>query len=394
LESINEINKTHMRRLFVFTVLLLAFTACNMAGNGNKYTIQGTIKNSGAAKSVYLEKMGLKELSVVDTADVDEKGNFKLEGVSETGFYRIKLSDNAFWMFYLEPSKYQVDIDATNPNDYKFTGSANNDEFMAGLKNLSDGRQELQKMDMEYRQLYQSGALSQDSMAVLTKQMQDKIAAYENSIKESAAKAKSPLVGLFMMTNLPIEKYAKETEAVVLRLEKEMPQSTYTKDMRELYNNYANQAKMMEEQKKAAENIQVGKPAPELDFKDPNGKNIKLSSLKGKVVLIDFWASWCGPCIKEMPTVIAAYNKYKDKGFDIYSVSLDKDGNAWKNAIARLGMTWPTHVSDLKQWQSDAARIYGVNSIPAAFLINKEGIIVGRDLRGPALEEKIKEVLQ
>lgn len=381
-----------MRKVLSVVFLLLAFTACNMAGNGNKYVIQGTIKNSNGAKSIYLEKMGLKQLTVVDTVDVDEKGNFKLEGVSESGFYRLKLNDNAFWMFFLEPVKYQADINATDPNDFKITGSPNNDEFAAGVKNLSEGRQLIQQMDMNYRMAAQMGA-SEDTLALLTKQIQDRLALYENSIKEAAQKAKSPLVALFMITNLPIEKYAKETEAVVLRLEKEAPNSTYTAEMRELYNNYANQAKAQEDARKAAEAIQIGKVAPELEFANPNGKKIKLSSLRGKVVLVDFWASWCGPCIREMPVVIAAYNKYKDQGFDVYSVSLDKTAEAWTGAITRLNMTWPSHVSDLKFWQSEAARIYGVNSIPATFLLDKNGVIVGRDLRGPALEAKIKEVL-
>ncbi|MBL0308712.1 MAG: TlpA family protein disulfide reductase [Bacteroidetes bacterium] len=139
----------------------------------------------------------------------------------------------------------------------------------------------------------------------------------------------------------------------------------------------------------------VGKEAPDIDLKDPNGKNIKLSSLKGKVVLLDFWASWCGPCRVEMPNVVSVYKKYKDKGFTVYSVSLDKEANAWKNSIAALGMVWENHVSDLKYWQSEAALRYGVQGIPAAYLLDRNGIIIAKDgLRGPALEQKVAEVIQ
>lgn len=135
------------------------------------------------------------------------------------------------------------------------------------------------------------------------------------------------------------------------------------------------------------------KTAPEIALKNPEGKVIKLSSLRGKVVLIDFWASWCGPCRKENPNVVNVYNKYKNKGFTVYSVSLDKDAEAWKRAIKSDGLVWPNHVSDLKQWESDMPRLYGFEGIPYTVLIDKKGKIIATNLRGPALEAKLKEVL-
>jgi peroxiredoxin len=153
-------------------------------------------------------------------------------------------------------------------------------------------------------------------------------------------------------------------------------------------------AKAQAEAKLAAESVAVGKPAPDIDLKDPSGKNIKLSSLKGKVVLLDFWASWCGPCRMEMPNVVAAYKRFKDKGFTVYSVSLDSDPGAWKNAIKGLNMVWENHVSDLKKWNSEAAVRYGIQGIPAAFLIDRDGTIVATNLRGEALDQKLEEVLK
>jgi len=133
--------------------------------------------------------------------------------------------------------------------------------------------------------------------------------------------------------------------------------------------------------------------ATDLEFDSPEGKKIKLSSLRGKIVLLDFWASWCGPCRKENPAVVAAYNKFKDKGFDIYSVSLDQDKGRWVNAIAQDGLVWSSHVSDLKGWQSAPAAMYGVSSIPAQFLLDKEGRIIAKNLRGEELSRKLSELL-
>ena len=137
----------------------------------------------------------------------------------------------------------------------------------------------------------------------------------------------------------------------------------------------------------------IGAIAPELAFKDPDGNIRKLSDLRGKVVLIDFWASWCGPCRRESPNVRNVYAKYHDKGFEVFSVSLDRDYNNWVKAIKDDKLVWPNHVSDLKYWSSEAAAIYGVRSIPSMFLLDREGRIVAKDLRGEALERAVKQLL-
>jgi len=138
--------------------------------------------------------------------------------------------------------------------------------------------------------------------------------------------------------------------------------------------------------------IRVGDVAPEIYLPDLNGKSISLYSLRGKYVLVDFWASWCGPCRYENPNLVKLYNEYKDKGLEIYGVSLDQDKDSWHRAIQKDGITW-IQVSDLNQWNSIVVPLYQLEGIPASFLLDKEGKIIASYLRGPDLENKVKQLL-
>lgn len=135
-----------------------------------------------------------------------------------------------------------------------------------------------------------------------------------------------------------------------------------------------------------------GQTPPEIALADPTGKTLQLTSLKGKIVLIDFWASWCGPCMAELPNVVANYKKHHDQGFEVFSVSLDSDRNAWTKAIKDKGLVWPYHCSDLKQWKSSVVTTYNIKSIPKTLLLDRDGKVIDRDLRGDALSQKLDEI--
>ena len=190
---------------------------------------------------------------------------------------------------------------------------------------------------------------------------------------------KDDIAVLMFLDNFPREKYAALHNEVVMALHEKYPDHQLVKEK------YAVETS-------PATATSIGAIAPDLAFPDPDGNIRKLSDLRGKVVLLDFWASWCRPCRGENPHVVAMYQKYHDKGFEVFSVSLDRDKESWKRAIAADGLVWPNHVSDLKYWSSEAARTYGVSSIPSTFLLDQNGRIIAKNLRGEALSNALKQL--
>jgi len=321
--------------------------------SSNSYQISGVTQNYPIGTKVLLQNVRGKSATTIDTASIKADGTFLMEGnVQEKDFARLLIGRTPAFLI-LDNENINITMDQKNPRGTLISGSDELNSLQALTTKL------------------QSGAVN------------------PTFISNFVDTVKSPLVAYIAMSNVQFEKGVEVYEKVAKRFENEMPGSGITTDLRTFITQNKTQA---EAKRKAAAKTATGSMAADISLPNPDGKTMSLSDLKGKVVLLDFWASWCGPCRKENPTVVRNYKKYKDKGFEVFSVSLDSRTERWQKAIEQDGLIWPYHVSDLKKWGSAPAAAYGVRSIPATFLIDRDGKIIGKNLRGPRLEAKLAEL--
>lgn len=365
-----------MKKFTYLLAVAATFAACNSGNSG--YIVTGTVEGAANGDTVYLQKVEGRSLVKIDSA-VIANGTFTFKGIQDTAVNRYVTckpagKEGILMDFFLENGKINISLTS---NDDSATGTANNDAYQE-IRTQING---LNKQMMAIYESMSDTTLTDEQRQAKRNEMESLENSKTAAIKAGINKNITNPVGILLLKQ---NYYYLD----VADLDPLMPQIPAAYDNDEAINKIK---KNVEKMKATA----VGQKFTDFEMQTPEGKNVKLSDYvgKGKVVLVDFWASWCGPCRREMPNLVEAYAKYKNKNFEIVGVSLDQNGEAWKEAIKKLNITWP-QMSDLKYWNCEGAQIYAVSSIPHTVLIDGKGTILARGLHGDELQKKLAEVLQ
>jgi len=360
----------------VLTILVFVLTVLSCQSAKDEYSIKGTIAGVETGK-VYLLKLVGEQPQSIDTADV-VGGKFTFKGKMVTPDIRmLRLNDQDYFaQFFLDNANITVTAKKDSLRSTKITGSPTQDIFKTYIAEMEKLNKEVLALQGKYQNAMSTGNTSEADKAKIDYQaIIDNNKVYtKNFVKEHSNSVVSAYITLFQLAD---QIDVAELDSLASKFAPELSKSEYVVKINE----------RIQEQKKTA----IGIVAPDFTMNDPEGKPIQLSSLRGKIVLVDFWAAWCGPCRQENPNVVKLYQQYHDKGFEILGVSLDKNKEDWLKAIKSDNLTW-MHVSDLQYWQNAAARLYGVNAIPQSFLLDKDGKIIGKGLRGEQLANKLMEL--
>ncbi|MBL7724321.1 MAG: TlpA family protein disulfide reductase [Chitinophagaceae bacterium] len=390
-----------MKKAFFLLLVMAALISCKNKSSVKKFEVKGTIINN-TAKLIYLEEipMATMQAVVIDSAVIGKDGKYALKTVaSEARVYNLRLDQSVYPVAAVINDVSSITLDATFNKEnnqfvekYEVKGSASSQQlkdFMVGFNTKlqaiffnarqADSLNRIQAPDSVFRKLELNTAIVAGELRTLTSE----------ALKKSNNPALSMLMlGYYQSTannqGLGLQPFANdEVSKLVNDLASKHPTHQGVASIKSMLEAQANKMKGL-----------VGQTAPEISLPDPNGKEIKLSSFRGKYVLVDFWASWCKPCREENPTVVKAFNKYKDKNFTILGVSLDRPGqkDEWMKAVMKDNLTW-TQVSDLMFWSSPVVQLYSIEGIPYNVLVDPGGKIIAESLRGPALEAKLGEVL-
>ena len=373
-----------MKKILIGVAVIAA--ACGSpkeeTANGPGIFLSGSVGFPQEGALILVEKYAGNQPEVVDTIELNDDNTYKeFVSVETPGYYRLNFYGMQMMNVILAEDDMVVNVDGNSRQGFaEIKGSSDHDliNTIRGIQQEMQSSEKAQTLGKEFNEASQSGntiraeEIRQEYMTYI-EGVNDQIALVVKNSKPSIAS-----IELLRSGNvLNPDKYFDLFESISNQLGAKYPGN-------EIVDSFV---EMVESMKKLA----IGQVAPEIELPNPDGELVKLSSLRGNYVLVDFWAKWCRPCRAENPNVVKAFKKFNPKGFEVFGVSLDKTKEEWVQAIEEDGLTW-THVSDLKFWQSEAAKLYGVTSIPFSLLLDPDGKIVAKNLRGPLLDEKLAEI--
>lgn len=393
--------------------LLTLFFACTSESKTN-LEVKGTIKNlekiaqtfpgvgTTDAVTVFLYEIPVgrdQSPILLDSTTVNAKDpNFVLKGITNNiGMYDISINqiDRGGPVVPLinDATKMEVTLDLSKKDKYyTVNGSKASNDLQDFIYSYVEYAQRIDRAMNSVDSLKKTSAT--DSLIIAaTNNKNQSIEGLNNYLKKFISSSNQSIVASFALGRASRTFQTGEFEAQLNLLVSKFPGDPFIGDIKTQYDAQARQSAELEKMQNNSGGNWVGKKAPDLVMPDANGKQVSISSFKGKFVLVDFWASWCGPCRQENPNLVAAYQEFKNKNFTILGVSLDKDKASWLEAVESDGLTW-THMSDLAYWKSSSVEIYQFGGIPFNVLIDPQGMVIAQSLRGSALPAKLREVLK
>jgi peroxiredoxin len=380
MEILLTIKKERMRR-FLTVLSFVMLTAAVVAQQPIQVTISGNIFNTKVDSVSLAQYFGPGNYKVYQTGLIKKNGDFTLKAsLPVSDYYVLRLGESHINLILKDKADIKIYGDGADLFNYSnIVGSEESAAMNDFVKLITVW---VQKRDNGIAEMQANPAKREEINASLTQEYYG----FQSSVKSFIADNQNSPALIPAIQFIDVENDFPTYELVVNQL------NTVFGDSPAVQENFKNY-KQIKAKKEEANLLAPGKMAPDFEELKIDGKTtMKLSDLRGQVVLIDFWASWCGPCRKENPNVVKTYDKYKASGFTVMSVSLDRDKAAWLAAIEKDNLTWPHHVSDLGHWSSKVPQMYGVKGIPFTVLIDQEGKIIKTNLRGPDLEAELKKI--